>query len=324
MKETGLSRREFVAVALAGMPLAVTMRPRSLAARGSFTVGVTTSSLRELPRVTGKDNVDDVLRALRVVGATHVDLALANIEPAPPSVAPFVGGSAAYPRRVILSAEEILSTNREARAGLREWRMNGASAATFERVRSQFAAAGITVNACSIGYDRSFDDDEIDATFRQVKSLGVNVISSPLTMETASRLVPFAQRHKMSIAVHNDVDGNAGGQIATADIPTVLALSPFFSLKLDVGNLTASNCDAVAELRTVRARVSHVVLKDRLRSGGKSLPFGEGDTPIQGVLRLLETFTPAIPAFVEYDYAGLRPAADEITESLRYVAQHAS
>ena len=90
-------------------------------------VGVSTSSFRDLPRVTGRDNVDDVIRALQAAGATHVELAFANVEPAPPSTAPVMGGSAAYPRRIVLSPEEVAATNASARTALRTWRHEAAA-----------------------------------------------------------------------------------------------------------------------------------------------------------------------------------------------------
>ncbi len=177
------------------------------------------------------------------------------------------------------------------------------------------------VHACALAYDDTLTDDEIDATFRQVKALGVTTVSSPLTMAMAARLAPFAERHKMSVAIHNQVDGNAAGAIATPHLKDSLALSPAFALKLDIGNLTASNCDAVGELREHRARVSHVLVKDRLKNGGTSQPFGEGDTPIAGVLDVLGTAAPSIAALVDYDYVGLHSSVEEVTAAMAYMAR---
>src|SRR4029450_162011 len=121
----------------------------------------------------------------------------------------------------------------------------------------------------------------------------------------------------------NRVDRNTGGAIATPHIKDALALSPSFKLKLDIGNLTASNCDAVAELRDCQGRVSHVLVRDRLRNGGASPPFGEGDTPIAGVLNVLKTSDQSIPALVEYDYVGLHSSVEEVTACVAYLAQAA-
>jgi sugar phosphate isomerase/epimerase len=247
-----------------------------------------------------------------------VELGLANLEPAPPSTAPVMGGTPAYPRRIVMTPEEVAAINTFARSELRTWRIH-ASAALCEDMRAKLASAGITVHACALSYNESFSDDEIDATFRQVRALGVTTVSSPLTIATARRLVPFAERHHVSVAIHNQTDGNSAGAIDTPAIKQALALSPAFTLKLDIGNLTASNCDAVAELREYRSRVSYVLVRDRLRNGGASQPFGEGDTPIRGVLDALKPSTPAIPALVEYDYVGLRSSVEELRASVAYV-----
>lgn len=319
---TALSRREFGRVVIASLPAAALFGPRGLTAAGRVIVGVSTSSFRDLPRVTGRDNMDDVMRVLQTIRANHLELALANVEPAPPSTGPVMGGSPAYPRRIVLTPEQVAATNEGARFALRQWREQMPLDALND-IRGKLTAAGLTVHACSVAYNESFTDTEIDVTFRQAKSLGAAVVSSPLTLAMAARLVPFAERHKIDVAIHNQVDGNAAGAIATAQLKDALALSPLFTLKLDIGNLTASNCDPVTELRTYLARVSHVLVKDRLRNGGASQPFGEGDTPIADVLDVLKTSTRQIPAFVEYDYVGLRPMADEVAASVEYVTRRA-
>jgi hypothetical protein len=313
----GITRRRFNTMVLSGVPLAAASRP-PIAGAGRLTIGVATSSFRDLPRIAGRDNVDDVLAALRAVPASHIELALASVEPAPPSVAPFMGGTPAYPRVVVPAPEEIAATNARARADLRAWRLR-TGGEFFEQVRQKLAAEGITVHACAVPYHDSFTDEEIDATFRQVRALGVNTVSSPLTMAMAGRLVPFAERHEMFVAIHNQVDGGGDGAIATSDLRRALALSTVFTLKLDVGNITASNGDAVAELGALHRRASFVVIKDRLRNGGRSQPFGEGDTPIRGVMALLERVAPSVPALIDYDYIGLRAAVDEVAASMHYL-----
>jgi sugar phosphate isomerase/epimerase len=311
-----ISRREFGGVLIAGLPLAAGLGSATMSA-ADVPIWVSTSSFRDLPRVPGRDNLEQVIRSLQAVRATHVELALANLEPAPPNTAPVMGGSAAYPKRIVLTPEQVAATNSVARAELQAWRLQ-APASLFEQMRGTLASAGLTVHACAVAYNDSFSDEEIDATFRQVKALGVTTVSSPLTMGMARRLGPFAERHKIAVAIHNQVDGNPSGAIDTPALKQALALSPAFTLKLDAGNLTASNCDAVAEWQEYRSHVSYVVLRDRLRNGGASQPFGEGDTPIKKLLSLVGTSTPVTPAMIEYDYLGLRSSVDEVKTCLAY------
>lgn len=326
---TALSRREFGTFVLltglsglggASQPVAALAGVPRRTAAGGVVLGASTYSFRDLSRVTGKDNVDDVIRAIRAAGVHDIELAFTNVEPAPPSTGPFLGGSNAYPRRIVLSPEEVAATNATARTALREWRRQTPTA-VFDNVRGKFEAASITVHACALGYDASFTDDEIDATLRQVKALGVSTVSSPMTMATAARLVPFAERHGVTIAIHNQVEGHPSGAIAASALGDALALSPAFRLKLDIGNLTASDADAVSVLRAHQARVSYVLVKDRLRHGGASQALGEGDTPIAAVLGVLKSSPSAIPALVEYDYAGLRSSAEEVAAAVGYMTR---
>lgn len=314
-----LTRREFGQLTLVGASMAATL-PRGLTAAGRVVVGVTTSSFGHLPRTTGRDNVEDVIRAVSALRVRDIELAFSTVEPAPPPTAPFLGGSAAYPQRIVLTPEQIAATNAEARSALRVWRTT-TSADALRATGEKFTAAGLRLHACAVAYNDSFTDEEIDATFRHARTLGVTTISSPVTMTMARRLAPFAERHQATLAIHNQVDGDRSGTMGGAQLAEALALSPRFALRLDIGNLTASGRDAVADVRAHQARLSHVVLKDRLRNGGASQPFGEGDTPIDGVLNALQSLSRPVPAFIEYDYIGVRPAADEIAASLAYAAR---
>lgn len=315
-----ISRREFARMVGAGVPLASILGPTWLGATGMVRLGVTTSSYRDFPRVPGRDNMDDLVAALQTARVTLVELALSNVEPAPPSTRSFIGGTPAYPQRITFTPEQTAAINASARASLRTWRIQ-TSPDALNPVRRKLTTAGISVHACAVSYNDSFTDDEIEATFRQVKALGAPTVTSPLTLSMAARLRPFAERHEISVAIHNQPDGSAAGAIATPQIKEALALSPAFTLKLDIGNLTASNCDAVAELRDHQPRVSHVLVKDRLRNGGASQYFGEGDTPIPGVIDLLKRSTFPIPAVVEYDYVGLHSPTEEVAACLAYVGK---
>jgi sugar phosphate isomerase/epimerase len=311
-----ISRRAFGQALMAAVPLPWLAVPRGGAAPAW--IGVTTSAFRDLPRVTGRDNVEGVIAALHAVGATHAELSLHNVEPAPPSTEPVMGGTAAYPRRIVLTPEQMAATNAEARAALRSWRLE-TPATTFEDVRERFTRAGIALHSCSVEFDDSFTDAEIDATFQQVRALGLSTIGSPLTMKMGRRVAPIAERQHVTVAIHNQVDGTASDAIDTARLADALALSSSFALKLDVGRLTASNADVVAVVKRHRARISSVLLIDRLRNGGAAQPFGEGDTPLKDVLAEVVS-APAVPVFVGYDYVGLRGATEEIRGALAYLA----
>ena len=59
-------------------------------------------------------------------------------------------------------------------------------------------------------------------------------------------------------------------------------------------------------------------MKDRKKNDGDNMPFGQGDTPIKQVLRLLKEKKYKMPANIEYEYKGTEDAAVEVKKCLQY------
>jgi sugar phosphate isomerase/epimerase len=316
------SRREFGKLVAAGLPAAAFLGGRPLVgAAASVPIGVSTFSFDGLPHALGENNIAAVIAALAASGANLIELAATNLEPGGPDLRETVmGGSPAYPSLVRRSPAELAAIDASARRALRAWRLSTGSAYLTQQ-RAAFDAAGIAVHALAFDYTDRFTDEEIDATFAQAKAFGVTLVSSPVTMDVAKRLAPLATRANVRIAVHNQIEGDTAAYIGTVRVGDVLALSPVFSLKLDIGNVTTSNGDAVAALRACRDRVSHVLVQDRLRNGGAGQAFGEGDTPIPAVLADLARTQPAVPALAEYRYFGVGSPATEVKHCLDYMRQ---
>lgn len=317
------SRRAFGKLVVAGAVVAAAATTVAGAANTRF--GATTYSYRDLFRVPGEGNLDDVLRAVKRSGVTFLELAAMNVEPAGPNTGPAAPiPPAAYPRQVVvLSPEQVAAAKIRVRNALRDWRL-ATPAADFELVRSEFyREAGVTIHSYAVEFEPSFTDAEIDAVFTQAKALGVVALTSPLTMEMATRLVPFMAKHNLPIGIHNQVDGNSAGFVSTANLEAALALSPSYGVKLDIGHITASNRDAVAEFRKYEARVLHVNVQDRLRNNGLSQRLGEGDTPIAAVLAAVKASARDIPAILEHSHVGIGTSAEEVAVSLAYLKAQA-
>jgi sugar phosphate isomerase/epimerase len=312
-----ISRRDLGKAALAGIPLSAAWSADTTA--NTVRLGLSTASYRDLLRTPGRDNVDDIVRAVKAAGVTEIELSSANTEPAGPNSGPAVPPPpSAYPDPIKTpSPAEVAAARLAVRNALRAWRLR-TPAAAHGAIRDKFQAAGISLFAYRVDYDDSFTDDELEVTFEQAKALGVARITSIAGLKMARRLAPLVERHGIELALHNTASRKDPDAIATPQsFHTALALSSRFRLNLDIGNFTAANFETVAFLQENHSIVSHLQLKDRTRSGGNER-FGDGDTPIKEVLSLVKEKRLPVPVFVEYDYIGLGTPQEEVRKCLGY------
>jgi hypothetical protein len=316
-----VSRRDFGKMALAGIPLSAAWSASGDSAVNGVRLGAATYSFRDLLRTPGQDNVDGVIQALQFAGVREIELSSANTEPAGPNSGPAVPPPpSVYPPPITApKPEEVAAAKLAVRNDLRRWRL-ATPARNHEAIGAKFQAAGIALFAYRVDYDEQFTEEEIEVTFQQAKALGVRTMASLTTLSGARRLAPFAEKHAMTVALHNTANVKDPDAIATPQsFRTALALAKNFRLNLDIGHFTAANYEAVAFIQENHAGISHIQIKDRTRNGGTNEQFGEGDTPIKEVLMLIKEKKLPIPVFVEYEYLGLGTPQEEVRKCMAYV-----
>jgi sugar phosphate isomerase/epimerase len=314
------SRRNFTKLALAA-PLFTAARAATIDSTvHGVRLGTITYSFRDLPRTPGRDNLDAIIEALQFCRIGEIELYSLNMEPAGQPLPPEPPTPYGMPRRARPPrTEEQNALNRRNREALRQWRIE-TPAAHYQEIRAKFDAAGIRIFALTIGFNDSFTDEEIDACFRQAKALGVETIASSTSPAMAPRLAPFAARHEMKVAVHGYSALNDPNRFASPEsFAKALALSPWFRINLDIGHFAAANLDPVAFIREHHEQITHLHVKDRKRNDGTNESFGDGDTPIKPVLALLKENRYPIPAFIEYEYTGLRSSREEVRRCMEYM-----
>jgi sugar phosphate isomerase/epimerase len=296
------TRREFGRITLAGLALPAAARAQTVA---GVHLGVQTYSFRELARPAGSDLVEPLIKAMTECGLTECELWAPQIEP--PS--PFGRGRP--------SPEDA----QQAREELRRWRLK-TPLAHFQSIARKFKSAGITVYAYNYSPNASFTDEEIDRGFEMAKALGAEIITASATLEAAKRMVPFAEKHRVVVAMHNHSNVKDPNEFATTEsLAAALALSKYFKINLDIGHFTAANYDAVAYNREHHDRITNLHLKDRKKNQGDNVPWGTGDTPIRDVLQLLKREQWPIRAYLEYEHRGTAGAVEEVKACYAFAKQ---
>ena len=295
------TRREFGLLTLSSLALPGMSHAQMI---GGVRLGVQTYSLRGLPRPDGGDMVEPLIKAMTECGFTECELWAPQIEPAQP------GSRGRPPEEVQKSREE-----------LRRWRTE-TPLPHFEGIRKKFDAAGIRIWAYNYSPDVRFSDEEIDRGFQIAKALGAEIITASATLESAKKIAPFAEKHRMVVAMHNHSNTKDPNEFATPEsFAAVMKLSNYFKVNLDIGHFTAANYDALAFLKEHHADVTNLHLKDRKKDQGDNVPWGTGDTPIREVLQLLKREKWPIRGYVEYEHRGASGPVDEVKTCFAYAKQ---
>lgn len=278
-----------VTAPLAGLRAATLQGSRSVVA--GVRIGAQTYSFRDRP-------LDQVPAAFKAVGLSFCELWSGHVESAQ-----VIGATRETPRP-------------ERRELVRKWRL-AVPLSHFETIRRQFADAGVTITSYDVPYQDDWTDAEIARSFEIAKALGVSVITSSAVVSVVPRLAPHAGKTKMRVSFHNHSNIRPNEFATPDDFAAAMKASPMMGATLDIGHFTAANFDAVDYLQKHHDRINALHIKDRKKDQGANMPFGEGDTPIVAVLRLLRDRKWDIPAHIEYEYRGADTVA-EVTKCYDY------
>ncbi len=307
-----LTRREFARVSAGGLAVAVAAsRVRARATLiGGVRVGAISYCFRSIPRPSAGDYMDTLIDAFHQTGISLCELESARVEPEPA-----IAGGGRVP--AVITPEYA-----KRREDLRQWRLT-TPLARFEEIRGKFRHAGIDLFGYVVTFSDDFTDAEIDRSFQFARALGVGVIGTNQTrVPMGSRLVPFAEKYRIGLGWHNHANVADATEVASVEsYERLFAMSSRFKANLDIGHFVAGNNDPVAFIRKHHDRISHLHLKDRRRDNGPNQPWGQGDTPVADVLRLLRSEKYPIPAVIEYEYTGQLSAIEEVKRCKQFIEQ---
>jgi len=200
----------------------------------------------------------------------------------------------------------------EARERLRRWRLT-APPDFYRSIRREFDDAGVVIFTYYVNVDDSYVDAEIDAMFAGAKLLGAQGCVGSQGLRITQRLAAFPGKHGMFMSVHNHANLSDPDALNNeASFLKALSFSPHVKATLDTRHYTAANGDCLEFLARHHARMSSVHLGDRRRNNGRSTPFGEGDSPIIQILRMIRDNEWPVVALLEFEHGTLRTGVEEV------------
>jgi hypothetical protein len=307
---TGLSflfnRRQFAKMALAALPaanlLAIANRlnaadadSKSPAKPNSKVAGVVIGL--NVPYSFGNLQMsgDDILKSCVQLGISGVELRMQPVEI-------FLGAPAnlIFPKgKDSKGKEKKKSADSPGDPGeLRKWR-KAVSMGRVKEFRDQYETAGVMIEIVKVDGIFKMTDDELDYCFALAKAVGARAISTEISQkdDDQKRLGGFADKHQFMVGYH----GHA--KTAPEHWEKAFSFAKYNGANVDIGHFVAgNNTSPVPFITKYHDRITHVHIKDRKMREGPNTPFGEGDTPIAEVLRLLRDNKWNIQATIEFEY----------------------
>jgi sugar phosphate isomerase/epimerase len=259
-------------------------------------IGVISYSWRSMP----EGGAEDMLRYCLRTGISSIELMgnvaeeYAGIPPMPPRP----------PRGVEMTAEENTAYQQkvqEAREEQREWRLS-ASMDKYRELRKMYNDSGVNIHIVKFA-PSGWSDEEIDYAFNAAKAMGAAGITDEIGQEACRRLGRFAEKHDMYAIFHNHLQPGDPG----FNFEEFLEYSPKNMLNLDVGHYfgaTGKHPNGIIE--KLHDRIFSIHLKDKTGKDSDppntNMPWGEGETPLADILRLIRDHHWPIYCDIELEY----------------------
>jgi sugar phosphate isomerase/epimerase len=242
-------------------------------------------------------SAEELLQALLTGGLSEVELMGAPIQTfAGFAVAP--GGGKAKK-----AAPAIRYTDAQREAQLAKCR----------ELRKLYNDAGVNIHIHKIAFGPS--DEEVEFNFQVAKALGCEGITVERSEAMVKRLAPFAEKHRIRVGFHNHT-----ANLPQVEVPdALLDYGRYIAFNFDVGHYVAGTKgkSPIPVLEKYHDRILNLHLKDRTADGG-NLPWGQGQTPIKEILRLMRKEKWTFPANIELEYK-IPAGSDAIKEVARCV-----
>jgi sugar phosphate isomerase/epimerase len=193
----------------------------------------------------------------------------------------------------------------------------------FKDLRKMYNDAGVTIYAVK-NIQLNASDEELEFQFTVAKTLGATHVTAELpagstAAATLKRVGDWALKHQMYAAYHTHTQGSM-----TA-FDEAFAASKGNKANVDFGHFVAGGNQGgtpIDFLNKFHDRIASFHLKDRTlpEHCELNLPWGEGETPIKELLRLVARNRWPIPATIEQEYTIPQgsDAVQEVRKCLEY------
>ena len=192
-----------------------------------------------------------------------------------------------------------------------------------QEVRKRFESEGIDIHIVKTQPGENATEEEMDYAFKLAKAMGAKGVTAEMSLAAAKHCAPFAEKYDMFYVMHNHM------QYATPEFAAgpdeVLAVSPNIMLNFDFGHYFGSTgknpCDFIEKYHD---RIFSMHTKDKTGPNAakpnENQVWGQGETPLDDVLKLVQSKYPQIycDCELEYQVAPWSNSVKEVATCMKY------
>ena len=263
---------------------------------GGVQIGGITYSFRSIREV------DAVLQACVDAGLSSVELMGTGIEA-------YLGAPKSTVSRRRMRASDLTDEEKAAiekyQEDIKVWRYSDETMGKYVELRKKFNDAGVNIHIYK--WQAGMSDEDLDYSFKVAKTLGAIGITTEIGERNCTVVGAAAERAGMVAIFHNHY------QYADEDfdVDKLLALSPANRLNFDIGHyLGSTGKDPIEFIEKYHEQIVSIHVKDKTTKaaedsevkGNYNMPFGQGDTPVNEVLQLIQKNKWPIYCDIELEY----------------------
>ena len=260
---------------------------------GGVQIGAITYSFRSI------HEVDAVLQAC-------VDAGLSSVELMGTGVEAYLGAPELTVSQKKIKSGDLTDEEKAAMEAYKndivKWRYLDETMDKYVALKQKFNDAGVNIHIYK--WTAGMSDDDLDYSFKVAKALGAMGITTEIGEENCTKVGAAAERAGMVAIFHNHY------QYAEEDfdVDKLLALSPANRLNFDIGHyLGSTGKNPVAFIEKYHDQIASIHIKDKTAKdnevkGNENKPFGQGDTPVNEVLQLIQKNKWPIYCDIELEY----------------------
>lgn len=260
---------------------------------GGVQIGAITYSFRDIREI------DAVIEACVEAGLSSVELMGTGIEA-------YLGApenplSWREVRRLDEQTDEKKKAFAKYQEDVKTWRYADDTMGKYVELRKKFNDAGVNIHIYKWEAGKSAED--LDYSFKVAKTLGAIGITTEIGEEACTNVGAAAERAGMVAIFHNHE------QYADADfdVDKLLAMNPANRLNFDIGHYFGyTGKDPVGFIEKYHEQIASIHVKDKTALvgdvAGENMPFGEGATPVNEVLQLIQKNNWPIYCDIELEY----------------------